>query len=306
VVAQEVLLLTVKDGAILDRSTTRLVVEHEADLVERLVELGVDLLVCGGIGREIEEVLRANQIRVVNNVAGEAGEVVDALRDGGLAAGHGFPPVDRPRPRRVRGRMRASAADCIDCPGRTCVGGGDCVLARAGRKAAALRGDEVRVFDACRDVAAESDPKPCRIAEVVHFCLGAGYRRVGLAFCWELRGEVEVLVPVLRRHLEVRTVSCRIATRAADDGGGGCACDPVAFAHALNRMASDLNVLAGLCLGCDLIVTRRSRAPVTTLFVKDRALANNPVGAIHTRYHLTDLAGGAHAPLPTRSGEVLR
>ena len=56
---------------------------------------------------------------------------------------------------------------------------------------------------------------------------------------------------------------------------------------------TELNVLVGLCLGSDLVFTERSRAPVTTLFVKDRSLAHNPVGAIYTRYHLESLETGA-------------
>jgi uncharacterized metal-binding protein len=65
----------------------------------------------------------------------------------------------------------------------------------------------------------------------------------------------------------------------------------VAQARLLAEARTELNVLAGLCLGCDLLFTRRSRAPVTTLFVKDRSLAHNPVGAIYTRYHLEGLVG---------------
>jgi uncharacterized metal-binding protein len=51
-----------------------------------------------------------------------------------------------------------------------------------------------------------------------------------------------------------------------------------------------LNVLVGLNLGMDCIFTGASEAPVTTLFVKDRMLANNPVGAIYSDYYLTEIA----------------
>ena len=58
------------------------------------------------------------------------------------------------------------------------------------------------------------------------------------------------------------------------------------MAQVLNEAHTDLNVLIGLCMGGDVIFTQLSRAPVTTLFVKDRLLANNPIAACHSRYVL--------------------
>jgi uncharacterized metal-binding protein len=54
----------------------------------------------------------------------------------------------------------------------------------------------------------------------------------------------------------------------------------------LNQAETELNVAVGLSIGCDVIFARLSRAPVTTLFVKDKLLANNPVSACHSRYVL--------------------
>jgi len=39
-------------------------------------------------------------------------------------------------------------------------------------------------------------------------------------------------------------------------------------------------------MGHDIIFTRNSEAPVTTLIVKDRVLAHNPAGAIYSGYYL--------------------
>jgi len=41
----------------------------------------------------------------------------------------------------------------------------------------------------------------------------------------------------------------------------------------------------GLCVGHDMLFTRHSRAPVTTLVVKDRVLAHNPAGALYSGYY---------------------
>ena len=65
-------------------------------------------------------------------------------------------------------------------------------------------------------------------------------------------------------------------------------CNPQGQAAVLNRVQTDLNVLVGLCMGADCLFTRFSQAPVTALFVKDKSLANNPVGAVYSGHHLKE------------------
>jgi len=52
----------------------------------------------------------------------------------------------------------------------------------------------------------------------------------------------------------------------------------------LNEEKTDLNVIVGLCLGHDISFTRVSKAPVTTLIVKDRRLGHNPAAALYQGY----------------------
>ena len=87
-------------------------------------------------------------------------------------------------------------------------------------------------------------------------------------------------------------------------------CNPLGQAELLNRIGTDINVIVGLCMGADCVFTKASKAPVTTLFVKDRSLANNPVGALYSNYYLAELAGGtrpaeASSFLPTWQGAEL-
>ena len=56
----------------------------------------------------------------------------------------------------------------------------------------------------------------------------------------------------------------------------------------LNQAGTELNVIVGLCMGADCVFARDSQAPVTTLFVKDRSLANNPIGAVYSEYYLRE------------------
>ena len=54
----------------------------------------------------------------------------------------------------------------------------------------------------------------------------------------------------------------------------------MAQARLFNQRSVDLVVQLGLCLGHDLMLQRESRAPVTTLVVKDRALDHHSVMAL--------------------------
>ena len=56
-----------------------------------------------------------------------------------------------------------------------------------------------------------------------------------------------------------------------------------------NKETTDLNIILGLCIGHDILFTQHSEAPVTTIVVKDRVLAHNPVGAIYSNYYLRNV-----------------
>ena len=63
------------------------------------------------------------------------------------------------------------------------------------------------------------------------------------------------------------------------------ACNPVLQAELLNRAETELNVIVGLCIGHDILFTKTSKAPVTTLIVKDSLLGHNPVVGLYSDYH---------------------
>ncbi len=278
-------IVTVEDRKLVSQVIHDVSPDDGNDLLERLLEWGCDVLVCGGIRREVSDVLAANGIRVVHNVAGELEEVVAALCRGELLPGYGL-GLSRAE---IHGPGTLPEVDCINCPSRSCMVAGACSFDPAGAVVPALSRRDERIYEVGRDVSAESDPKLCRIAELVHFGVGMGYERLGLAFCWELFAEAETLTRVLSRFFTVIPVCCRVGTGASKEGNGGGRCNPVLQARILNGAKTDLNVLAGLCLGCDVLFAAESQSPITTLFVKDRSLAHNPVAAIYTRYHLEEL-----------------
>ena len=59
-------------------------------------------------------------------------------------------------------------------------------------------------------------------------------------------------------------------------------CNPIHQSRRLNKEETDLNILVGLCVGHDSLFYKYSKAPVTTLVVKDRVLGHNPVAALYT------------------------
>jgi len=48
-----------------------------------------------------------------------------------------------------------------------------------------------------------------------------------------------------------------------------------------NRLETDMNIIVGLCVGHDMLFNRHSKAPVTTLIVKDRVTGHNPIAVLY-------------------------
>lgn len=316
-IADSLLLITAKRRRILEESVVPL---ESATWMELLCLLGdndVDTLVCGGISRSSRDSLQSRAMDVIDNVAATAEEVVDALRQGRLRPGFGLAAEEPPPPpvggreepgskaddaavsREARGPALART-DCLACPDRVCLHAEPCphvVLPPLEHGP-----DCAQMLEAAWDVASEEERTLCRLAEVVYFAMEMGYTRLGVAFCMDLLEPAAVLTRVLRRFFEVVPVCCKVRgipreeslppERAADPSShdsGATTCDPVSQAAVLNAAHTDLNLLVGLCVGVDGIVSRESHAPTTTVFVKDKSLANNPIGAVYSHYHLEDI-----------------
>jgi uncharacterized metal-binding protein len=73
--------------------------------------------------------------------------------------------------------------------------------------------------------------------------------------------------------------------KIGDAGKFEAGCNPIVQAMILNAFKTDLNVIVGLCIGHDILFTKYSKAPVTTLIVKDRYTGHNPIAALYSNYH---------------------
>jgi uncharacterized metal-binding protein/predicted Fe-Mo cluster-binding NifX family protein len=305
--ADSVLVVTAKRRRIEDRLEVPLEGTTWADLAAVLAEHEVDTLVCGGITPSTRESIRAREVAVIDNVAGTWEEIVEALRVGKIKPGFGLGRdrddavwdgavvgMGKAEPGSGAAAGRAVAKDrdqslsepgpldCLECKDRVCREGLACPHLDLPPPADAPPGTR-EILEAAWDVALEEERKLCRLAELVYFALELRYRKLGVAFCEDLREPASILTRVLRRFFEVVPVGCRVG------GDSTAACDPSRVAAYLNSKQTELNVLVGFCVGADSIFTRGSAAPVTTIFVKDKSLANNPIGAVYSHYYLTDI-----------------
>jgi uncharacterized metal-binding protein len=132
-----------------------------------------------------------------------------------------------------------------------------------------------------------------RLEDTIAFAKLMGYRRIGIATCIGLLDETNRLAQVLEAQgLEPLSVCCKSGSIDKGEMGLGeddkvrpgtfePACNPVAQARLLNGAKTDMNVIVGLCVGHDMLFSKHSKAPVTTLVVKDRVTGHNPVSVLY-------------------------
>jgi len=153
------------------------------------------------------------------------------------------------------------------------------------------RPDSKAVFDASDEVLAEGYGKWCRVKEVIEYSKRMRYRKLGLAFCVALRNEAKALQNMLEASgFNVISISCMAGAPSRDEVGfekisglGKTMCNPLMQAEVLNENGTELNIMAGLCVGHDILFIKHSKAGVTPLVVKDRVLQHNPAAALGTR-----------------------
>jgi uncharacterized metal-binding protein/predicted Fe-Mo cluster-binding NifX family protein len=311
--ADSVMIVVLRRNRVYTEEVAALSEHGVLDLTKVLADYKIDILVCGGISRQEREFINTRRVQVIDNVAGSRDELLDALGAGAVHPGFGLAETagglpDRPAIQPQDGkRLSASdhprgvgSIDCLACHNRVCLTGEPCDAAEGLVSTTAADGDINQQLEASLDISSEDERTLCRLSELIYFCLEMRYQRIGVAYCVDLQEPTEILVRVLRRFFKVYPVCCKIGGIAAtnpmlapqEPGSRNrpsvIACNPIGQADALRRIGTDLNVLVGMCMGSDSIFTRLSDAPVTTLFVKDRSLANNPIGAIYSDYYLRE------------------
>jgi uncharacterized metal-binding protein/predicted Fe-Mo cluster-binding NifX family protein len=287
------------------------------DLAEVLSQYRIQTLICDGISRDESAFLTDRGVEIIDNVFGSIQELLEALKAGALRSGFGLASLGECSSRGELAVMSVAPAvieqpkfmpiDCLACRDFRCTRGEGCVMALPELAPPVADEEEQHMLEATLDIAAEEEQNLCRLSELIYFCLEMRYSRIGVAYCADLRQTAEILVRVLRRYLKVHPVCCKVGeassislnslkgkesrrVRSAD-------CNPHVQAEMMNRIGTDMNVLVGLCMGADCIFTRFSKAPVTTFLVKDKSLANNPMGALYSGRYLKEAIQARQAAL---------
>jgi len=152
--------------------------------------------------------------------------------------------------------------------------------------------DNISIYEAACIIGAVSDGFRPRVEEALHFSKHLKLTKIGFATCNAFENEMRILEKLFRQEgLEVVCAACQIGSVTAEEREipelsdyVNSTCNPIAQAEILNREQTELNFIVGLCLGHDILFTRYSTAPVSTLIVKDRMTGNNPAAALYG-YH---------------------
>ncbi len=132
-----------------------------------------------------------------------------------------------------------------------------------------------------------------RVEDTIAFARLMKYKKIGIATCIGLLDETRRLSDILKaQNFTPLSLCCKtgsidklkLGLKESDKIRPSTfepACNPVAQAMLLNKANTDMNIIVGLCIGHDIVFTKYSDAPVTTLVVKDRVTGHNPVSVLY-------------------------
>lgn len=141
--------------------------------------------------------------------------------------------------------------------------------------------EDIKVMKVAED---SLNPKVDRVDEIIAYCREAGIRNIGIANCISFEKQAERLQDILTSNgFTVEKANCKLGRVKFDElvpGYKGVSCNPAGQANYLDEKKTELNIMMGLCLGHDIIFNARSKAPVTSLVVKDRKLDHHTLSML--------------------------
>lgn len=186
--------------------------------------------------------------------------------------------------------------NCASCVEKACSRGDPCPVGESLKKFAFReyrKAGNLKLYRKSSSLEVEGYMKYPRVKELIWLAKEMGWNKLGIAFCIGLSEETKKLQEILESHdFEVHSVVCKVGGVEKEKfslPGKDHACNPILQAMVLNEVSTDLNIIVGLCMGHDVLFQVYSKAPTTTLIVKDRVLAHNPVGALYSRYYFEKL-----------------
>lgn len=154
--------------------------------------------------------------------------------------------------------------------------------------------EDRKIMEAAAFVEASYYLRYTRLQETAAFAKKMGYHKLGIAFCAGIPDEAHLFAKYFRKEgFEVYSAICKNCGIEKDvlglkkvnpDAPVECMCNPIGQAKVLNDHGCELFISAGLCVGHDALFAKSCKGPVTTLVVKDRVLAHNPMAVIYSGY----------------------
>lgn len=132
-----------------------------------------------------------------------------------------------------------------------------------------------------------------RVEDTIAFAKLMNYKRIGIATCIGMLEESRRLTQILEAQgFQPMSVCCKAGSfdkleaglKESDKVRPGTfepVCNPIAQAKICNAEKTDMNIIVGLCVGHDMLFSKHSEAPVTTLVVKDRVTGHNPIAVLY-------------------------
>jgi len=187
--------------------------------------------------------------------------------------------------------------NCASCPHKDCYDGKDCLDSKD-EITKIYTEQDINLLKTSTAIESRYYMEKTRIEEIILFSEMMNYEKIGMAFCLGLEEESRIIHSIFKKHFKVYSVCCKICGIDKSDfnlekiheNRKESMCNPIGQAWFLNKKKTDLNIIIGLCMGHDLLFTEHSQAPVTTLVVKDRILAHNPLGAVYSKYYRDKLS----------------
>lgn len=184
---------------------------------------------------------------------------------------------------------------CATCIHHACyTKGTNCTGVPEEEVIAAYTNEEQKLMEAAAYVEGTFYSNITRLQETAEFAKTMGYKRLGLAFCIGLNDEMRYINRYFENQgFEVFSVCCKNCSVGKNELNlkqvkpeltHEAMCNPKFQAKFLSDQQVELFISVGLCVGHDAIFNANCQGPVTTLVVKDRLLAHNPLGAIYSRY----------------------
>ena len=185
--------------------------------------------------------------------------------------------------------------DCANCTTHACYTKGvNCTGVDPLEVLDAYMDQEKEIMQAAAYVEGTFYSNITRLQETAEFARAMGYKKLGMAFCIGLNAEARYIARFYKQEgFEFYSVCCKNCSIAKKELGlrqvkpeldHEAMCNPKMQARFLAEQGTELYISCGLCVGHDAIFNKNCPGPVTTLVVKDRLLAHNPLGAIYSRY----------------------